>query len=637
MELTNPDTFRTEHGFRHRWMEALLFLATQVKVPSKELVTPGPITLYDAQHRFLHEVDEGLAVGQHFFTVLKSRQLGISTIMLLMDIFWLYINKGLQGAIIGDDENTVIAFRDTITMMLESAPAKFRIPIARHNKKALILKNGSRLQYLIAGKRKNPDLGRSKGFNFVHASEVSGYGDQDGVKSLVDALATENPNRLYIFESTAKGYNTFNDMWLDCIADPTKRAIFIGWWAKHLNAIPRRLVIQGTDVGPHPKFVALWEERPELDPSEQAMAYLLEKDYGIVLTAEQWAWWRDQLTQRSMMNLLQEHPWHADVAFQVTGSAFFSGAKLGADMAAIKGGGVTYNGYRYEVGNTYLTLKCTEVFTPEESDLRIYEPPVKGAKYAIGVDVAFGRNPNNDRHSIQIYRCYADKLVQAAEWTTNIPETKVVAWALAHLASNYRDCMINLEINGPGLQVMNEMNSLREDVKRIALHGFEVLSTSDGKPVFDHKHALEHMRWYLYHRPDTPAGGYMYNWKTNQDNKQEMLNGLRDVYSNDQLVVRALSLLEEMQHLIQSGISIGARPGKKDDRVFATGLANHAWRQWIRNGMLAEGRTFAVEQRKQAMLLAADGKVVDTIVAQHFKRMATDRRDAYLEQMLNGR
>lgn len=100
--MSEQPVLRTENGFRHQWLEAFLFLAQKVKVPSKELEKPGPIVLYDAQMRFLHEVDEGLAQGQHFFTVLKSRQLGISTIMLLLDIFWLYLHDGLQGAVIAD-------------------------------------------------------------------------------------------------------------------------------------------------------------------------------------------------------------------------------------------------------------------------------------------------------------------------------------------------------------------------------------------------------------------------------------------------------------------------------------------------------------------------------------------------------
>mgnify|MGYP000028180950 FL=1 len=626
--MSEQPVLRTENGFRHQWLEAFLFLAQKVKVPSKELEKPGPIVLYDAQMRFLHEVDEGLAQGQHFFTVLKSRQLGISTIMLLLDIFWLYLHDGLQGAVIADEEKNTNTFRSTITMMLASMPPGFRIGIEKHNKNELVLKNGSRLQYLTAGKRANPDLGRSRGLNFVHSSETSNYGDAAGVKSLIDALATENPNRLFIFESTAKGPNLFQDMVQDAKNDPLKRAIFIGWWAKSLNRIPRRLIVNGQDAGPHPNFVRFWDVQPVLTQQEEAMAYLIRKDYGVELTDEQWAWWRWQLSERDEQNLLQEHPWHEDVAFQVTGHHFFQAKRLTDDMNRIRTVQVTFDGYRYLVGDHFTSLRCEKAEKLEDVELRIWESPVKGAKYVMGVDVAYGRNANNDRHCIEVFRCYADKMVQVAEWATNMPETRVVAWVLAHLAGSYRDIMINLEVSGPGLEVMTQMKLLRQDIQYAHLRHME--------PVFDHRYALDQARWYLYNRPDTPAGGYMYNWKMNSDNKQEVFNGLRDTYNTDQLVIRSPALLEEMGHLIQNGVQIGARPGKKDDRVVSSALSCHAWRHWVRLPMMQDGRTFAVETRKQQIAVEAGGKVVDNIVSTHFKRMAVARQDESLRRLLGG-
>ena len=71
------------------------------------------------------------------------------------------------------------------------------------------------------------------------------------------------------------------------------------------------------------------------------------------------------------------------------------------------------------------------------------------------------------------------------------------------------------------------------------------------EPVFDHRLALDQARYYLYHRPDTPAGGYMWGWKTNSDNKQEMMNGLRDMYACNQLFMRSWPLIEEMGEIIQ--------------------------------------------------------------------------------------
>src|SRR5262245_26538605 len=88
--------------WKNSWFPAFIEFLKRVKVPSKEMAEPGPITLYNAQWRFLIELDEALAAGQHTLVVLKARQLGLSTIMLCLDIFWAYLHPGTQGAIVAD-------------------------------------------------------------------------------------------------------------------------------------------------------------------------------------------------------------------------------------------------------------------------------------------------------------------------------------------------------------------------------------------------------------------------------------------------------------------------------------------------------------------------------------------------------
>lgn len=591
-----------------------------VKIPSKEMIEPGPIVPYDAQLRFLYELDDGLTDGQHFFVCLKARQLGISTILLALDIFWLFMHPGLQGALIADTHENKETFRQTITQMLESLPPGYRIPFKTNNRNALMLANGSRLQYLSAGKGKNNSLGRSKGLNFVHASEISSWGDQLGIDSLLAALAETNPNRLYIFESTALGYNVFHDMYSDALQDSMKRAFFIGWWAKEIYRIEKG----------HQDYVVWWEAKPYLDEFETLIFEMVRDDYGHEIDSEQWAWWRklSNSGSRSTVSLLQEYPYHAKVAFQVTGAPFFNQTRLAEDIEYCTTRGVTFDGFKYELGDTWLTMKCIQVQDASQADLRIWERPVKGAKYAIGVDVAYGRSDTADRHCIQVYRCFADRIVQVAEWATSLPETRSVAWVLAHLAGSYRDCMINLEVSGPGIQVMDQITELRRQINFAHLRDLE--------PTFTAHHALEQARWYLFHRPDTPGGGYLYNWRTNSANKQAMFNGFRDAYSTDQVIIRSVPLLQEMTTVIQKGVAIQARPGKKDDRPFATGLALYAWANWIRPPMIAENRTYVLEMAKQQQIEDHGSNIIGGIIPQFFKRMERERTDAELKAFLEG-
>ncbi len=512
--------------------------------------------------------------------------------------------------------------------MLDSLPAGFRIKIKKHNRGSLVLVNNSRLQYLSAGKGKNPDLGRSRGLNFVHASESSSWGDQDGINSLIDSLATKNPNRLYIFESTAKGYNVFHDIHRDAKNAHAQRAMFIGWWAKEIYAITRTITIPGGEIIPNPEFERWWGAQPELSEKEQAMAMLIEEDYGIVLSEEQWAWWRERSFSRSEQNLLQEMPWHEKVAFQVTGSSFFNQTRLTDDLQFLRNNAIAFDGYRYILGDTFLTMRCEQVYDSLSAQLKVWERPVKNARYVIGMDVAYGRSDSNDRHVVSVWRCYGDKLVQVAEWATSEPATNHSAWVLAHLAGSYRDCMINLEVSGPGMQVMDEMRFLRQQISTAHLRDLE--------PTLQAKDALDQARWFLYHRADSPGQRYVYSWRTNLDNKQSMFNGFRDAYSSEQLIVRSKGLLEEMQTLVQNGTSIGGSGRNKDDRPFAAGLACYAWTQWVRFPMLQEGRTFAVESHKQAMMLEGGTDMLSTILPTFFAKRERERQDAEFNRFLEG-
>jgi hypothetical protein len=107
-----------------------------------------------------------------------------------------------------------------------------------------------------------------------------------------------------------------------------------------------------------------------------------------------------------------------------------------------------------------------------------------------------------------------------AEYNTPIPTTRHVAWVMAHLAGCYRDCVINLEITGPGGEVQMELKHLRQQIAFGQLR--------DLAPSLNPGFALDQARWYLYHRPDSMGPGYMYNWKQSVENKQRLLNRMRD-------------------------------------------------------------------------------------------------------------
>ena len=152
----------------------------------------------------MDEIARGLSEGIHHFTILKGRQLGITTISLALDLYWHFLNPGLQGTLVTDTEENRDMFRSTLAMYMEGLPKEFRIPLLAHNRNQLSLKNRSRLFYQVAGLRAKGSLGRGKAITYLHGTETSSWGDEEGLASLLASLAETNPMRMYIFESTAQ-------------------------------------------------------------------------------------------------------------------------------------------------------------------------------------------------------------------------------------------------------------------------------------------------------------------------------------------------------------------------------------------------------------------------------------------------
>lgn len=602
------------------WLPAFLRFCELVRIQSKDFEGEIPLSLYEGQKRLVNSLSESVNNGVHHFVVLKSRQLGMSTVMLALDIFWLYMHPGLQGALIFDNEKNLETARATLTQMLDALEAQgFNVPVKTHNRTGLILNNGSRLQYISAGKGKNAGLGRSRALNFIHSSEASSYGDQKGLDSLEHAMSQQNPNRLYIFESTALGYNVFHDMWEKAKRDSRQKAIFIGWWSKDTQQIDKD----------DPEFSLWWSQSPFLDEYEAEASEIVLREYGWQITEEQWAWYRRELAgSSSEASMREEQPTHEYEAFQATGNSFFNINRLNSDIQLLNrlGESVGYRGYKYILGNKFEDLQCRETNIPDDADLKIWEMPSEHGVYVMGVDPAYGSSEERDRSTIEVFRCYADRMVQVAEYNTPIPTTRQVAVVMSHLAASYRNIQINLEITGPGGEVMNELRSLRTQV---ALGRIKQIPNGLNPDA-----ALDMARWFLYSRPDSPGAGYVFNWSTSFQTKPRMMNRMRDTYDTDQLTIRSMLLLDEMTKFVQDGDKMHASGRNKDDRVIATALAVMTWFEHIMPGLMVEDRTFAREQQMQKDKVMSKQDVYQYITKKHFQDMAKHRAEADLKQLL---
>jgi hypothetical protein len=547
---------------------------SELKIETKEEGLKKMGTLLGTQTYVMEEIQKGLDEDVHFFVILKGRQLGITTISLALDLYWQFTHPGWQGTLVADTEENRDMFRSTLAMYMEGLPKEYKIPLVAHNRNQMVLKNRSRLFYQIAGNKSR--LGQGKAITYLHGTETASWGNEEGLASLIASLAEKNPERLYMFESTAQGFNMFHDMYKTAKRAKTQRAIFCGWWRNEFYSVP----------GDSQIYKVYWDGK--LKSEEKEWVKDIKKMYGVDINSRQMAWWRWKMHEgiKDETLMYQEFPPTEDYAFVMTGTSFFSHTRC--TEAAKQSKKRDHEDYRYSFGQLF---QDTEVLRSTErlSTLRVWEQPIDSAYYVIGADPAYGSSDWADRFCIQVFRCYADGLDQVAEFATSEMNTYQFAWVIAHLAGAYKNSTLNLEVNGPGQAVINEIRNLKR------------MASSMGGPVgHGLLDVLGSMQNYIWRRNDTLGGisnsiGYL----TTSSTKERMLNYMKDYFEREMMGIYSMDLLEEMKGIVRDNGFLGAPGRGKDDRVIATALAAVAYAEQIQPRLIASKITREISKAQE--------------------------------------
>jgi hypothetical protein len=528
-----------------------------------------------AQRMVIDAVAKGLDEGVHEFVVLKCRQVAITTVCSVIELFWALANPGVQGAIIADRTDNLERLRRIFAALLETLPPEWRSTehrLTQNNRNGMAFANRSVIDLMAAAS--NPDLGASRALNMMHATECGTWKSLAGVESLKASLARVNPTRLYIWESIANGFNWYYNHCQQAKTDRHMRFIFVGFWANPTYSIAK------TD----PDYKTFWDGH--LTEEEIAKARGVKQAYGVTVKPEQIAWWRRESEYRAEEYMLRHYPWNERECFVASGSSFFP-AQRTLELVEALTSGPPYQGYQYSFEDAFLGSTIAQTTNKDEVMLRVYEPPDPQGVYVIGGDPSGGGGGDANDHAIEVFRCYADRLVQVAEFQSNKPLTYQFAWVLAHLCGAYRDHMANIEVSGVGAAVIPEVRNLRQLAER------GILQAEPGSDSI--LNMIGAVRWFLYKRADTLGGaGNVIAWKTNQDNKQHVYSAVRDSLMLRRIEIRSIRLMQEMQAIVEEDGWLGAGPdtGENDDLVSATVLAHHTWVEWRRAGLIARNLTW---------------------------------------------
>ena len=163
------------------WLKVLTDFIKLLRIDSKEIAADDPrgskLDLWQSQKIVLESICRGIDNGVRTFYILKARQLGVTTISLVFDVFWMAMYPGTIGALVADTPKNSSANRELIKRYIKSVPPGFfgkSFTLVKDNREFMLFSNGSRLDLLVAGTRAKKAWGEGVGYSFAHLCAAKG-------------------------------------------------------------------------------------------------------------------------------------------------------------------------------------------------------------------------------------------------------------------------------------------------------------------------------------------------------------------------------------------------------------------------------------------------------------------------------
>ncbi len=527
------------------------------------------LILLTSQRYLIEEVFAGLSLGIHDFVIVKARQLGASSVLWALLLWWLTKFPAMLGMYLADDEGNKEKHRGLIGSMylglLQTAPGKTRGPWVTNNKWELRWRSSptwrtSRLDWAFVNRRAEGRLGIGRGINVLHGTEIDTWDDEEGVAALQAALADRHPRRLYVWEGTGRGYGMLYSFWQQAESSTTTRRIFVAFWRRDDYVVAREERAKWNVYG-----------RPPAEPHEMEWAHEVKRRFGHTITREQLAFWRWKKAEGKGIDgdqakALEQYPWLPEHAFQAAGSAFLSPMTSLRIRRGVEGAPPAQF-FRVDWGATFDEKDDPRIEVPKEvATLTIWEEKQPGAVYVVAGDPAYGSSEDADSYAVTIWRCHPDQLVQVAEYESVAGTMYQFAWLLAYLAGYYEKWLI-YDVNGPGMAVLQEL-------KRMAERGLG-LSRRYGKL----QDVIGNIQHYLWAKPDTLTPQFAWGWKTGPGTQEALMEQLRNEVERGALVVRSPALMGQLTALVRNKTSKRIEAGgvAHDDLAVTAAMAVEYW------------------------------------------------------------
>lgn len=484
----------------------------------------APLKFLPSQEILWHYIAPQLDTnGKLWFIVLKSRQIGATTLFCALT-FLRSLEKPLTNSlIIGNDLFSAGDIFGITRRFWEHLPLpKLRDPRVKELEFPFP-EGSSRLRVVSAG---NIAKGRGTTQTCVHATEVAFWPQPEVVLGLFQAM----PNRddtLWVFESTANGMvgngSMFYEQWkaaMDGRSDLSP--IFIPWFA-----LPE-----------YRMDPALPED--EWDAEEKA---LIEQFGEFGVTGHSLAWRRYMIatkTQGSVELFRQEYPASPHEAFISSGLPAFEYLAILGQEKNIKPAG--YTGYMIDKAPTGMKVRPTFEHSAR-GWLQLWQPPQDGHQYVIGVDTSEGIQGGD-------YAC-AQVLDMATMEQVAILHGMLRPWDMAYqlnlLGRWYRDAILAVELANTGRAVQDYL------IRMFTYPNLHV--------------------WLGRQDAIRQGVGKLYGWATNVWSRPLLIEAGRRAINTNLVTIHDRSSLDEMKNFSRSDTGKYEAEHGHDDRVLALLIA----------------------------------------------------------------
>lgn len=550
MTKPNPLEFKTPPGIPAAALvhERELFRADPVglikggylRIKTKDAARNDEVVPFlpnSSQMRVLDEIQKARKAHQPIrIVLLKSRQMGCSTLAQALIYAFCSMRGNYNGFVIADDEEGASLLFGMNEIFWEFMDKNHRHMCPRK-------KNSSEKKMVFSNKRSgiyvetanNRRAGRKYTLHAVHCSEAAFWKNfKETMRGLMQAVP-DKPETFVIVESTANGTNDFCKFWRRVVRERAEGTtqwipIFLSWKDHEEYRRP---------------FKSEYEKRM-FEGGLSGKEIEIRKEHGLTLEQLHWRRWKiSNDFQGDEEGFMVEFPLSDSEAFQSTAKNVFPEKVIKAHQSTITPPRM--------IGEVSMDDRRPFFMPQQDGRLKIFELPKQGHRYVIGIDScepAMG----SDYAAMEVID--RTTWTQVASFHGKVPPEVLGEYAVC-LGLYYRMAMLCPEINGPGFSTLAKLMEL----------GYPNVCRRM-RTVIDEK-SMQIV--------ETEELGFRTDGKSKQTIIRELAEGLR----NCLFVIRNQVTLDEastyvVKDVVEDGhVKYGADDGYHDDDLMAFAIAQH--------------------------------------------------------------